>query len=943
MTSDLLLKMDHALIRFHDVDFDLRRNRPTPIDFNVLPAKIFTTTYPATPADAAFWQSEHPAEAALDVRPPETTALSHIFKTQGYTELARNDAFAVLGGFCIPLATKLDLAGDAPIHAARTMLYIFGAGGTGKSEVFKMVTSGTPEALTANFPGADRNYPASEVYDCRDTALYLTNSDLSTDPSTHASLDMLKKTALGEAQSITAKNRPSVSYSNNSAHVLLASNTTFPVASNADSDPIDRRLSQLGFPLAINRDHMDLRVASVLEASYGDCVIATVRAYFSKMVELTANNVSTPNWTSVLSRDLEDRRVAAKAACTEIVATGRKRQLDAGLRALLVRGCFQLNTDRQNPAVNGTDVARVCKAAVAAIHDGAAEQRAAADDTAADDDDDQLDAHDAAAPATDFDAQFADIFPAAKMRTVRFGEAIMAAAFPAAGDISYRVNNRRFFYIRAVDNPAAGVRAQFQAHLAAVDNDTTDKPGVIPPAFVPGQPPVNHPPKDTVESLADVLADVRVTWVDDSGDAASPPFARQRSAVKSDPKPADAAANPHPADHFAAILDDAPAAALPNQAPFNAVLDAAPAEVAPAAALPHQAPFNAILDVAQLNVAPAAAPPADDLFTNDSDSDVDFDNAKPPAAPAAPPRPNLLPRPAADASADLDPNSDSVTAVARAHRDPDTEPTPCPSIPSHPPPPPAAPSSPLRQRTLFAGPKDDYHAEAGRRGLLPTTTAKQPPRPSPPDDSARPGPAYPGLHDVSATTYFNKSSFYGSLYGMPAANDAITVSGAVEGIFVAGRQRNYMIKFSQFSGRPRVSDPDNIMAEVPSCPLCLWTLCPRPWNTWPNWTCPHCNPGQSLATARAERAPVWPSSPPPDHGLALAKQFQASANLRGVALVAVRRHLAANTKGSVANVTAMATTARPLKRMTPASPYRPASYCQVGPYLLLSSGLLIRC
>ena len=205
MTSDLLLKMDHTQIRFHDVDLDLVRNRPTPIDFNVLPAKTFTTTYPASQADAALWQAEHPTEPALDVRAPETSALTHIFKTQGYTEVARNDAYAVLGGFCIPLATKMDLAADAPIHAARTMLYIFGAGGTGKSEVFKMITSGTPEALVANFPGADRNYPASEVYDCRDTAVYLTNSDLSTDPTTHASLDMLKKTALGETQSITAR------------------------------------------------------------------------------------------------------------------------------------------------------------------------------------------------------------------------------------------------------------------------------------------------------------------------------------------------------------------------------------------------------------------------------------------------------------------------------------------------------------------------------------------------------------------------------------------------------------------------------------------------------------------------------------------------------------------------------------------------------------------
>ena len=42
--------------------------------------------------------------------------------------------------------------------------------------------------------------PTAEVYHCHHTAAYLVNSDLSTDPSTHASLVMLKKTALGETQ-----------------------------------------------------------------------------------------------------------------------------------------------------------------------------------------------------------------------------------------------------------------------------------------------------------------------------------------------------------------------------------------------------------------------------------------------------------------------------------------------------------------------------------------------------------------------------------------------------------------------------------------------------------------------------------------------------------------------------------------------------------------------
>ena len=351
-----------------------------------------------------------------------------------------------------------------------------------------------------------------------------------------------------------------------------------------------------------------------------------------------------------------------------------------------------------------------------------------------------------------------------------------------------------------------------------------------------------------------------------------------------------------------------------------------PPEVAPAAALPSHDPLPDNSDV--------------DLFATSSDDDNAIVD-EPSAAPAAPPLPNLETPAAVDTSADIDPNTDSVANVIRDHRDPNVEPTPCPSMPSHPRPPPAAPTSPLRQRNLFAGPKDDYHAEAGRRGLLTTINAKPPPPPSQPDDSDRPGPAYPGLHDVNVTTYFNKSPFYSAFYGLPTANDAVSLSGAVEGIFVAGRQRNYMIKFSQYTGRPRVSDPDGIMAEVPSCPLCLWTLCPRPWNTWPNWTCAHCNPGESLASARAVKAPVWPNLPPPDHGLALAKKFQASANLRGLALAAVRRHLAANTKGSVANVAAMAATANRLKRKSPDSPSRRPSLSPVCPPPLFTCWLCV--
>ncbi len=860
MSTDLTLSISSDLFRFHDVDYNVVSRQVQPHAVACLPVRIFRTTFPATDTDDRAFREAFPDHAPLSVRTPNVNALTHVLRAQNYESDSLEDAFGVLGLFHLPLEARLALAKTGSrLYSTRTMYYGFGLGGTGKSLVHTSLVSGLDPSLIANYPSGDRAYPTSEVYHVTDDVAAISNTDLSTDPSMHGCMEVLKKISVGEATSVTAKNRQSKSWENDTATVLLTANMPMPISQTCDKAPFERRTLPLPFGVKLRAEDMDVRVGEAMTTCAGDTAVHCIRAYHGLIGRLEAADVTSSHLFKELSADYQLRNSTCIAVLIDEKKADGTKSLSVQDRALLVRACFEPSA-LQVPIVPNQEIKEII--------DNAVHHARESGDPLADA---------VAAVYTD------DLMAGLKLPDNVFVEAGFRR-------VKRRQRGHRGVVMLRRDNPDTNVLSLFRARLDAM-SDNNGLPagdrGLALDRFLPGDEPEVFAPLSEPVNFLNVWPNYGVTWVEADGTAADSPIPVRRRPAHLD-SPVDAApdAPANDASPAAAAADLAVAAALdglpavPTQDPASP--DGrrlfSPEPVAVAAAPPRQLCTKSPLPDNDLNTAVALLRPASigprvvDAFLPTPEPD----SRSPSPEPTASDRPPSLPFP------------EREPICTRSPPPPDAAPL-RPVSPSRPP----ANLFPLTGPALKPAPAGGPPANTGR-----TLAAAGPP---PAAAANRPSDDYPDPNTFRMTTWFSRPP-YDAFYGMPDAGANTRVSGCVQGVFVSGSVRNYVVRPAQSTSIPRINDADGIMKLLPSCPTCKWTLVPFPFKGYPNWKCARCFPGKQFQRAPTVRDPIWPPNSAVASGK-LADDFTSSTAIREIGLSAVRKHLASNRPGSVAQLT----------------------------------------
>ncbi len=799
-----------------------------------MPARRYHTRYPATEEEAAVFASRYPRHAGLEVRQPQTSALDHVLSTQGLVGAGAEDVSVILGFAMTPYDVRLQLAEDSGnrSYAATGIVYIYGVAGSGKSLLFNLVVSGVSDEAVATFPGADRNFPLSELYDAQHGLIYLANSDLSSDPSVHAGLDVVKKLVLSEAVSVAKKNRHSKRVTNKKFSLLLTANFRMP-ATPTDRDATDRRLIVIPFHTKINPAHLDATVEGCLQRCAGDVFVHCVRAYHTRMAMYEAGGVASPNWAHHLSSDHTAASNSTNAALADLVHVANGTTMTVKRRAALVRGVCAINLDEAAPCLSRAAVVNAVTSTVSEARVG--------------DNDNPGDGDLIRAIPTDLASKF------------RLTSDVLNEAFRPypVERLSVRRNNCRRLRLQVVDDPVAGLKRSLADLAADLDEDDDGRQegaeGIRPAAFVPGPQPDVFRATVSREKLANLIRRVRISHVDTEGnpvDAPSPVAGRPRR------RPSGRGTINAPIDIVDENLD------YGNLSPMHS---------------PQLRPCLPLEEVGDLDLLEFAA-----------------EGPQVPEVPVEGPQVPEVP--------------DEGPQVPEDHVEGPQVPDEGPQVPEDHVEGPQVPEVPVEGPLVPEVPRvaAPRPVKVNRPSMPPQRTVSTKDRPS---------PEFPSPNSFPRTVYFGKEPNLQKFLKRPRFEPGISRTGIVEGVYKPFRgPANYIVKYAQLDDGRRLLDSEGIMARMPTCPSCSWTLSPRPFRDFPNWHCVYCHGSPKVnfpdwPVLTGDNDPDCSDTPAIKDQLSLAQKFLRSMELRLAGLRAIQYHWRAVTPGTVPNAARMAAAA----------------------------------